>query len=322
MKKIFLVSLYVGLGMLSSCTFRHSSGEDSLQEPNDTTEILTDEEEILPPINKEGLTVVSRYNVPPNFHRVEVPEGSFAEFLHNLPLKEVGYVTHLYNGHEKEDKISTSVIDFEIDSMNKFDASGAIVRLIGEYLYKTKQFEKISFHLNNKFICDFERWAKGYRVYEKGKQLNWKMKNKESGEDYSYTNFQEYLTTVNKYVTSHTLRYDLKSVLEKDFGVGTIIISDDSPQHVAIVVDMIEMDEGISINGYRDMKGVLLAQGGMPAQEIEIIEGNWDEFDFFPDSFKRFWTTTSYGERFIEKPGGKLLTIDKVFNNKKIYNFE
>ena len=303
------------MGAMASCGGHQGSSIDSSRQA-DTLAI-----DSVSAINYEGGTIKTRYNVPPKFHRVKAERGSFAEYLQNLPLKSMDTSVHFYDGATKENNIGSAVIDLDLDTVDTQDAIGSIIRLRGEYLYKSGQYDKIRFHLNKNFIADFPHWTKGYRIVKKGNKMSWIKVGKE--EDFSYENFRAYLSVIMENANMKTLEMDLKKIDEEEFGIGTIIFSDESPQHAAIVVDMIKMDKDVSVSGWKDMVGVLLAQGGAPAQEIEIIGGNWDEFALFPkhSDFVNYWTTTSYRERFINKQGGTLLTKDKTFRNKKNYHF-
>lgn len=308
-----LMGWFLIFGMVS-CGGKKTVSTDSIRiEETDGIEKAT-------AINSEGRTVKTRYNVPPKFYRVETERGSFPEYLQNLSLKPYGYVTHTADGLEKAEKISTSVVD--IDSTAGYDAVGAIIRLRGEYLFNRGEYAKLAFHLNKTFVCDFITWAKGKRIEKRGNKLRWK-REKESN-DFSYGNFIDYISTVCTLANKRALESDMRLIPENEFGIGTVIISDDSEQHVMMVVDMIQMDKGISINGWRDMKAVLLVQGGDPSQEIEIIKGDYDEFSLFPrnEGYAHYWNTTNYGERFIDKQGGLLMTGDRSFYNKKLYRFK
>lgn len=312
---IYLGTCTLLMSAMASCGGHQGSSIDSSRQA-DTLAI-----DSVSAINYEGGTIKTRYNVPPKFHRVKAERGSFAEYLQNLPLKSMDTSVHFYDGATKENNIGSAVIDLDLDTVDTQEAIGSIIRLRGEYLYKSGQYDKIRFHLNKNFIADFPHWTKGYRIVKKGNKMSWIKVGKE--EDFSYENFRAYLSAVMGYANMQTLEMDLEKIDEEEFGIGTIILSDESPQHAAIVVDMIKMDKDVSVSGWRDMVGVLLAQGDTPAQEIEIIGGNWDEFALFPkhSDFVNYWTTTSYGERFINKQGGTLLTKDKTFRNKKNYHF-
>nr|WP_281054656.1 DUF4846 domain-containing protein [Thermosediminibacter oceani] len=51
--------------------------------------------------------------VPEGFERVEVPEGSFGEYLRNLPLKPHGSKVKYYNGLPKLRNVHVAVLDID-----------------------------------------------------------------------------------------------------------------------------------------------------------------------------------------------------------------
>lgn len=264
-----------------------------------------------------GNTIKTRYNVPKGFHRVDVASGSFAEYLQNLPLKPEGYVTHLYDGSEKKKKVSTSVIDMDIDAVDLQQCADAIIRLRAEYLYKTNQYDKIHFNFTNGFRCDYTKWAQGYRIKVNGNTASWY---KAQEEDYSYETFRKYLLKVFEFAGTVSLANELEDVSPEEFGVGTIIITPGFPGHAAIVVDMILKDDYRG-NPYGKM-GVLLAQSYMPAQEIEILKGNRGWLDCKDRDFENIWTSTPKGEYPINGSGGRLFTAEFTFYKKQLKRFK
>lgn len=266
---------------------------------------------------KPGNTVKTRYEVPDGFHRVQTEPGSFEEYLQNLPLKPEGYLTHLYDGSEKNRKVSTSVIDMDIDPANLQQCADAIIRLRAEYLYKTRQFDKIHFNFTNGFRCDYIKWAQGYRIKTEGNHTSWYRK--ETAEDFSYPTFREYLLKVFEYAGTASLAGELQEISRSEMNVGTIIVQPGFPGHAVIVVDMIVSDD--SLNLYRG-EGVLLAQSYMPAQEIEILKGYDDELGMFsdtsdPDRFNKMWSPTRHKD---ENQG--FFTAEYCFKNPKFMKFK
>ena len=270
-----------------------------------------------------GNTVKTRYEVPPGYYRVETEKGSFAEYLQNLPLQPEGYPTHLFDGTEKDENVATSVIALDVDSVDLQHSAGAIIRLRAEYLYSTGQYDKIHFKLKNGLDCNYSEWAQGFRVAASKGQLRW---TKESDkEDYTYETFREYLRTVFRYTDEKTLAREMKDATPEEFGIGTIFFNSRPPYNVAIVVDMIEQDPAIK-KPYYETHAVLLAQGGSPTQEIEIIKGNSDDLGLFRENpikmhFGYIWTTPNKGERPMAQQGGRLLTYDKKFIEKQLKIF-
>lgn len=275
-----------------------------------------------------GNTVRTRYEVPPGYQRVQTEKGSFEEFLQNLPLKPEGHPTHLYDGTEKDEKVATAVIDLDVDSVDLQHSAGAVIRLRAEYLYSTGQYEKIHFKLKNGLDCNYSKWAQGFRITAEQGQIRWTKVSNE--EDYNDSTFREYLRTVFRYTDEKSLAKEMKDDTPEEFGIGTVIFNSLPPYNVGIVVDMIEIKPTSyqALYGYVPDydKAILLAQGGNPAQEIEILGGNRDELNLFHENgkekkFGHTWATQLKGEQQMNVQGGRFWTDQIYYFNKKIKLF-
>ncbi|MDE5874247.1 MAG: DUF4846 domain-containing protein [Muribaculaceae bacterium] len=309
LKKLYLFILI----FLISCT---QSGKTVHRENSDTDLIEDTASSVSNKGLREGSEISTRYIVPDGFHREETKEGSFGAFLQNLPLKPIGYKTHLFNGQEKDPQISTSVIDFDIDSTNIQKAAASITRLRAEYLYSKGQFDKINFKLTNGFSFNFTKWAQGFRVKENESHKDWyKVYEKE---DYSYQNFRSFLKKVFESSDDSILFNLLTPITKSQLSVGSVILQRGEKGHAVIIVDMIIPDNPTdSFKG----RGVLLAQGQSPAQEIEIIEGYYDELGLFsktqnPKLTNRFWSPTRH-----KAADNKFFTSGFSFEKPEYYKF-
>lgn len=324
---IYLIPVALVVSIWVACNHKQNTYEGDSTTQTAVSMALEKESNSFTP----GNTVKTRYELPQGYHRVKTESGSFEEYLQNLPLKPIGYSTHLYDGSLKKRKIATSVIDLDIDSVDLQHSADAIIRLRAEYLYKTGQFDKIHFIFKDGFQCDYTKWAQGFRVRSDGNHTRWH-KADDKTEDYSYATFREYLRTVVAYSDERTLAKEMKDAKEDEFGIGTVIFDRKNPRNVAIVVDMLERDTIRHGYGLENAEVVLLAQGGKPAQEIEIIRGNGDEFNLFKEGNEDFterkhsyiWTTPNKGERRLNRQGGRLFSGDYEFLEKhnKIFNKE
>ena len=187
----------------------------------------------------QGTTVQTRIALPAGFSRINVKEGSFEEYLRNLPLRPRGSKVHYYDGREKRDT---------------------------RVYCKQKAYNKIHFNFTNGFRADYTKWAEGYRISVKGNQVSW-YKAKEK--DYSYKTFRAYLDIVFAYAGTLSLSKELKSIPMASMRIGDVFIQGGSPGHAVIVVDMAE-------NPATGQKLYLLAQSYMPAQDIQILKNPGD----------------------------------------------
>lgn len=326
MKFRFFFSLPILLCLLScgTNTSKQESPDSTLQ---DSTIITESSKSLI----LDGNTVRTRFGVPEDFERIAVTPGSFEEFLQNLPLKPIDSRAILYNGSVSKDSLyrTVSVVDMPIDSLNLQHSHESIIRLRADYLYKTKQFDKISFIIKDNTTLDFNRWLQGYRIESKGKNL--KLKKLENEREMNYQNFRAYLHDVFKFTDAESFKQNLRLIKDDDddneFGIGTIIMSGRAPYDAVIVVDMIEMTE--NHRSYMRVPGVLLACGNSPTQEIAII-GGCDWLGLFPkdrgDDWKKnagaIWTTQSKGERQIDKQGGNIDIGYNHFIKKSLFKFK
>ena len=323
----YLIPVTLVVSICGACNHKQSTDKENSTNQTAVNMALEKESNSFTP----GNTVKTRYELPQGYHRVKTESGSFEEYLQNLPLKPIGYSTHLYDGSLKNRKIATSVIDLDIDSVDLQQSADAIIRLRAEYLYKTGQFDKIHFIFKDGFQCDYTKWAQGFRVRSGGNRTRW-YKADDKTEDYTYPTFREYLRTVFAHTDESTLAKEMRDAIEDEFGIGTVIFDNKNPRNIAIVVDMLGRDTIRHGYGWDNAEVVLLAQGGKPAQEIEIIRGNGDEFNLFKEGDKDFterkhsyiWTTPNKGERRLNRQGGRLFSGDYEFLEKhnKIFNKE
>lgn len=213
-------------------------------------------------IRPEGANVLSRIVLPQGYMRIEVKEGSFGEYLRNLPLRSHGSKVCYFDGGEKRNrKVYCAVVDLDIGNRDLQQCADAVIRLRAEYLYHRKAYDKIHFNFTNGFRADYTKWAEGYRISVKGNQVSW-YKAKEK--DYSYPTFRAYLNVVFAYAGTLSLAKELVPVSIDAMQIGDVFIQGGSPGHAVIVIDM-------AIDKVTGNKLYLLAQSYMPAQDIHVL---------------------------------------------------
>ena len=204
--------------------------------------------------------LAARIPAPQGYKRVDVTEGSFAHFLRNLPLKPAGSDLHYHTGQMKERKYAGAVVDMDFGKNSNEQCADAIIFLRASYLWKTRQYAKISFCFTNGFKAEYAKWAQGYRICNNNAWV------KTQKADYGYQSFRKYLNLVFQYAGTASLSQELKPIgrcWATDIQAGDVIIKGGFPGHAEMVVDVAENDKGERI--------VLLAQSFMPAQEIEVF---------------------------------------------------
>ena len=196
---------------------------------------------------------------PPGFVRYEA--DPYGTYLRNLPLKRPGSPVMLYNGVEKGYQDGAyAIIDMEIGNKDLQQCADAVMRLRAEYLWHSKQYDKINFKFNYCFKADYIKWAQGYRTKVSGNNVSWY---KGADEDYSYATFRKYMDEVFMYAGTASLSKELIPVAPSDIRVGDIFIIGGHPGHAMVIVD-------VAADKYGN-KAILVAQSYMPAQSIHIV---------------------------------------------------
>ena len=225
---------------------------------------------------KEGAsqrTIVTAIHVPEGFQRIEVEDGSFAQWLRNLPLEKEGSPVLLYNGRLKtRQDVHEAVIDIDRGTRNLQQCADAVIRLRAEYLYSKGCFSEIHFNFTSGDEAKYDQWVLGCRPVVHGSHVRWIKKTSKDG---SYDNFRNYLRTVFMYAGSYSLSKELgKRQDVSDIQIGDVFIQGGFPGHAVIVVDMARRPD-------TGEKVFLVAQSYMPAQDIHVLK-NPNDHDHSP----------------------------------------
>ena len=251
-------------------------------------------------LNPDGDTLAARVNVPAGYQREEAKEDSLTAFLREYPLKKEGSPVLLYHGEQKENQQAhIAVFRLPLEKEDLQQCADSVMRVYAEYFWKTKQYDRISFHLVDGFEAKYERWREGYRISPGETGSSWVTG---GAYDASYKNFKKYLRMVFAYASTVSMEKESKKIKLPQIETGDIFIKTGNPGHVAMVVDVCQNAEG--------KKAFLLGQGFMPAQEFHLLknpaheENPWyyeeevsypfktPEFTFKKGSLRRL----SYGE--------------------------
>lgn len=255
---------------------KKSDKADKLEgKPQDTVE----EPVIESIIRTEGSTIQDRFKVPEGFERIQVAEGSFAEYLRNLTLKPHGAVVQYFDGRKKGRDVYEAVIDIDVGERDLQQCADAVMRLRAEYLYGKRLYEKIHFNFTNGFKADYSKWMNGSRIAVKGNDTSWVKKTNYSEE---YKVFRQYMDMVFSYAGTLSLEKEMNKVNVGEMEIGDVFIKGASPGHCVIVVDM-------AVNKTTGEKLFMIAQGYMPAQDIHVLK-NYNDPGISP------WYSTDFGE--------------------------
>ena len=187
-------------------------------------------------------TLAGRIPAPAGFERVPAPQGSFAEWLRNLPLSPEGTPVRLYDGRLKwsQDK-HVAVIDIDTGTRNLQQCADAVMRLRAEYLLASGRARDIAFN-------DTE----GKRLAFRGAPSDRKA-------------FQRYMIQVFSYAGTYSLEREMSRLPLADMRIGDVFIKGGFPGHAVLVVDM-------AAKGASGERRFLLAQSYMPAQDMHVLK--------------------------------------------------
>jgi hypothetical protein len=245
-----------------------------------------------------GTTVSERFNTPDGFIRLPENGYSFSTFLSTFPLKKPGTKVLLYNGKEKDRQdVHEAVLDLDVGTKDLQQCADAVIRLRAEYLYKTKQYDKLHFNFTNGFNAEFAKWIKGYRIKIKGNNAAWYLGAKPSDDEKT---FRSYLEAVFSYAGTLSLSKELKKKSLKNITPGDVFLVGGSPGHAVIVMD-------VAMNVAGTDRVFCIAQSYMPAQNIHILKN--------PNNSKLSpWYNLKEGET--------LITPEWDFPENSLYSFE
>jgi hypothetical protein len=258
---VTVLSLILATSVLTSCT------ETKAQE---TDEVLNSTESVEKPFsyfNESESRVKTRFNTPEGYTRVESSEGSFGDYLQNLPLKSHGSQVRHFDGTLKYNTSAyCAVVDLPLKGNANHQCADAVMRLRAEYLFSVKRYSEIEF------------------LYVSGKKSNYL--SYLGGRTPTADNLWSYMCGVFQYANTYSLNKQLKSKNTNDLQIGDIFIIGGFPGHTVIVVDKCVNDKG-------EVK-FMLAQSYMPAQDIQILVGDDGQSPWYDLNFGEYLYSAEY----------------------------
>ena len=252
----------------------------------------------LPKINIDKNTVKARFEAPKNYHWIDEKANSFGYFLENFQLKKHGSPIKKFDGSEiTTQNLHEAIFDIDVGTKDLQQCADAVIRLRAEYLFKTKNFDKIKFHFTSGDLMSWNDYKNGVRAFVNGNSVSFR---KTENFDDSYENFRKYLDLIFNYAGTISLNKESNAVLKNsDLKTGDFLITPGSPGHVVFIAGVCQNAVG--------KKLFLLAEGFTPAQSIHLLKNPfnpnispWYELDvntaqtktaryiFEPSNFRNF----------------------------------
>jgi hypothetical protein len=168
-------------------------------------------------------SIVSRIPPPDGYKRVEVEEGSFQQWLRNLPLKEGKPPIYLYNGEKKFFQLANyAVIDIDVGDQDLQQCADAVIRLRSEYFYSKGYYDSIAFNFTSGDRFRYADWLKGITPEVNNNDVSWKQL---SERDNDRATFKKYLDILFTYAGSYSLSEELLKVPDiNNMRIGDVFI--------------------------------------------------------------------------------------------------
>jgi len=259
--------ILLGGCFLLSCQQANSNNStETINQPDtNITEVVFDSVQFTYPWldnfqSKDAL--INNIQPPEGYHRITNTQVTFASWLNHLPLSTNPKV-YLFNGEEKyNQQAQYKVVNIDVGSKDLQQCADAVMRLRAEYLYATKQYDKIHFKYTNGVNIPYQKWREGYYPKLSGNKVNWVS----SSNNKTYQSFRKYMDNIFTYAGTSSLSKELEDVIDvKEIQSGDVFIKGGFPGHAVIVVD-------VCVNNQTKDKCFMLAQSYMPAQNIHILQ--------------------------------------------------
>lgn len=210
-----------------------------------------------------------RIEPPPGYRRAGAEPGSFAAWLRGLPLRPPGAPVRCFDGRLKGvQSFHHAVVDMDVGELDLQQCADMAVRLRAEHLFSRGEYDKIHFDFTSGDRASYIDWREGLRPVVRGAEVIW---HKLMEPDGSYAGFRDYLDTVFEYAGTYSLSRELMPVDDPGrVEAGDVFVDGGFPGHAVMAADVAEHVE----TGARIM---LLAQGFMPAQDLQILKNLGDQ---------------------------------------------
>ncbi len=213
-----------------------------------------------PYLNPEGMTQETRILPPEGYTRVPAGEDSLLTYLRRMPVYPECSALYVYDGTTRPGSNAAAVYTLSVGSEGYQECADTVIRLWSDYFNATGQRDRLRFHLTNGFLCDYDSFRRGRRVFAVGSFSAWLPL---TGADDSPQTYHDWLMTVMHYAGTLSLERETAPISPADAHAGDILCRGGSPGHAVLLCD-----EAVNAEGQRCY---LLVQGMIPAQSAHIL---------------------------------------------------
>jgi hypothetical protein len=223
-------------------------------------------------------TILSTFNPPNGYKKLNIVKNGFSDWIRNLPLKPSKSDVLDFRGKifkSKNDTTVAAVIDWSIRGKRLEQCMDLLVRFYAEYLWENKEHRKLALPLPGKQLLKWSEWEKGFRPKFSG--INFDLI---KSEKYNPTksNFNIYLNLI--FAESHTQQfyYAYPAIKRQEVQIGDFIVKRGVKGHAVMIVDLAQNENGELI--------ALIGQGDTPACEFYLLNYKKNQ-PWFPLDFSK-----------------------------------
>jgi len=211
---------------------------------------------------------------PEGFTRVALEAGSFGAWLRGLPLRARGTPVLHHRGGQVlagDDARLAAVAELDIGTANLQQCADSVIRLHAEWLWSSKQRERIAYRFTSGHLASWPRYAEGDRPRIAGSKVTWA---RSAAADDSRKAFRAYLDLVFTYAGTLSLDGARGRPSRDEVRPGDFLVLGGSPGHAVLVLDVATNAAGERV--------ALLGQGFMPAQDFHVLASGAETAPWFP----------------------------------------
>jgi len=197
---------------------------------------------------------------PDGFTRIDVAQGSFAEYLRKLPLYPDKRAVLEYDGSiakAPDDTSVAAVFAVDIKGCRLEQCMDILIRLHSDWLWSRGLSDSIRYPLPEGTILGWKAWRDGWRPRFEGLRFILEKSNqKQSG-------FEDYIRTIFEYSGTQTFYHYYPQQKPAALQPGDFIVKKGSRGHAVMIVDMARSRSGETV--------LLFAQGDTPACQPYLL---------------------------------------------------
>lgn len=210
---------------------------------------------------------------PEGFSRVDVPSGSFPDWLRHLPVAATGTSVTTSNGKvilDGQHPNLAAVVQLQPRGARLLNSSNMMLRLRAEYCWASGKLDGVAFHFDSGQLSSFGAWSRGLRPVLEEQNIVFKQtKMTDAGRD----SFCDYLETLFSFASAASLLDDTRPSEDRTLSAGDIFLRPGKGGGAIMVLDVATDADG--------QVRVLLGKGGEPAQTFHVLR-NDDGEAWFP----------------------------------------